>query len=291
MATGIDRQCTLVSCFAEFDLLPDLLALPQDIELPGGGSSGGGFAGRQSYGDINAMATTNRWRELLEQTDVNTDHVEPGDLTTWDTRYFLLAVDAWNLAIRLRWIGRYELTEPGARLARIAERPWDDRTEEDDRTMEDTLAESVRAHYIGRNDFSVVDLIQSAADLLSRTKDPWASHCPGLLLVEFETLIYWAFRRPKYAIEVRERLVTRRREAMHRFGGPSDDGDPWDNTVRLADATAQLYFETEELAAKTDLTVTAVRSTSMLLTYAGLMDEFSLGPVNYLLPPERNPDG
>ena len=36
MATGIDRQCTLVSCFAEFDLLPDLLALPQDIELPGG---------------------------------------------------------------------------------------------------------------------------------------------------------------------------------------------------------------------------------------------------------------
>ena len=64
------------------------------------------------------------------------------------------------------------------------------------------------------------------------------------------------------------------------------DVAPEENLIRLADATTTLYYDTEKLAGRTELTITEVRSTAMLLTYAGILEEFSMGPVNYLYVPE-----
>lgn len=229
-------------------------------------------------------ALVNRWRELLESTGVNTDHVEPGELASGTLRYYQLAADAWISAIKFGWVTVSGLTESGQGVARIAERRFEDRTEQDLRTLEETIAESLRTHYRGRDDLPIVDLVLNGAEMLARSKHVWSSYVPGLLLVEFEALTYWSFVRPRYALELRDRLVTTRDTAMHRHGWPSPDVDPIDNVLRLADATADLYLETQELAAGTDLTVTAVRSTAMLFTFCGLLEEFSLGPVNYLIP-------
>ena len=73
--------------------------------------------------------------------------------------------------------------------------------------------------------------------------------------------------------------------AMHRYDTPSPDVPPVDNLLLHADAVTLFYLETTTLAAQTDLTITEVRSTIMLLTFAGLLEEVSLSPVNYLIPP------
>ena len=61
---------------------------------------------------------------------------------------------------------------------------------------------------------------------------------------------------------------------------------PGDLRLFHADATARLYLETEELAARTDLTVTEVRSTAMLLIFAELLEDASpIDHVNVMTPP------
>ena len=199
----------------------------------------------------------------------------------------VLATDAWQLRRRLGWIGLSGLTDTGERLAGIAERSWDERTEADDRAVEATIAESLRERYVGISSFAVIDLVQSGARLLSQSQDVWAMLAPGLLLVEFEALIHWALKSPIEAMRLRDALIENRTLAVDRYGGPPPDLDADENTVRLADATAELYFDSDDLAGDTGLTVTGVRSTAMLLTYAGLLDEFSMGPVNYLMLPKE----
>ena len=104
--------------------------------------------------------------------------------------------------------------------------------------------------------------------------------------VEFEALIYWAFVDHERAERLGEEIVTYRERAMEGYGPPSDDADSDDTMLTHADATARLYLETDELAKETGHTLTAVRSTAMLLTFAGLLREFPLGPVNYLMAPD-----
>ena len=55
--------------------------------------------------------------------------------------------------------------------------------------------------------------------------------------------------------------------------------------VRTGTTTAAMYLDQSRLAAGTGLRVTWARSTAMLLTYAGLLQEHLMGPVScYHLP-------
>ena len=284
MAEIIGSGCTLVRAFAEFGLLPDLLALRRASDTPMFDETGTRIFPFMPF-EKDEELTILKWGTLLERTGVNTDHIEPEDTPPRNALHTVLATDAWQLGRRLGWIGLSGLTGTGERLAAIGERSWDERTEADDRTVEATIAESLRERYVGISSFAVIDLVQSGARLLSQTQDVWAMLAPGLLLVEFEALIHWALKSPIEAMRLRDALIENRTRAVDRYGGPSADLDADENTVRLADATAQLYFDSDDLAGDTGLTVTGVRSTAMLLTYAGLLDEFSMGPVNYLMPP------
>ena len=277
MVAFIEQKCVLARHFADFGMLPDLLALHPAEE---------GAQRPQTYpGDPDPLGMAPRWLRFLQNSGFNTDHIETDDLPVGPAMDYYLANDAWALALRLGLTGPHTLTEPGKRLARIGATPWEDRTEADDRAVEDIVVESIRTHYLGRDGTSVLDLVVSGAENLAATGHIWASYVPGLLLAEFEALIYWAFERPGYAVNLRDRLVNHRDVAMHKHGWPSPDVAPEDNLIRLADAVTDLYYDTEELAGRTELTVTEVRTTAMLLTFAGALEEFSMGPVNYLFPP------
>ena len=74
---------------------------------------------------------------------------------------------------------------------------------------------------------------------------------------------------------------------MHPYDAPSPDVDPDENLRLHAEAVSRLYLQTEGLAARTDLTITEIRSTAMLLTFAGLLEETP--PESRQLPHPRPP--
>lgn len=284
MATTVGERCTLVRAFVEFELLPDLLA-----RVPVGPSSRtptDDSLGFRMPGRIDVAAVIENWTDFLEETGANIDHVEPEDLPENVAMERYLAEDAWKLVKRLGWVSRSGPTSAGQSVAYIAERSMMRRTRADLMHLMDTIAGSVRENYVGADEIEVVPLVQEGARLLAETAHVWASYLPGLLLVEFEALIHWAFARPRYAASLRDDLVTYRDVAMHRYDAPSPDADPDDNLLLHAEAVSRLYLETEGLAARTDLTITEVRSTAMLLTFAGLLDEVPLSLVSYLTPPD-----
>ena len=282
MAENVEERCTLVRGFADFDLLPDLLVRTS-------GSAGSYGAGQSILG--NQAALLDRWESVLADADPNMDHAEPEDLPVGLSAERFLAEDALGLTRRLGLVVGAELSVSAVNVLDIGKQLPGDRDEEDYRRVRQTLADGVRDRYIGRDGLEIVPLVLEGARLLAETDHIWASYIPGLMLVEFEALIHWAFARPIRAQRLRDELVTYRDVAMHRYGQPSPDVPPIDNLLLHADATTRLYLETEELAARTDLTVTEVRSTAMLLTYAGVLEEAALAPVHYLRPPGQAKQG
>ena len=278
------ERCTLVRAFIEFELLPDLLERAPGRDLRRGPDSDD-FAGFRPTGSVEAPIQL--WTDYMSTTGANMDHVEEGDLPAGVPAAAVLAQDAWVLAERLQLLWTEGRTMTGDRLARIAQRPWRHRSMADHRTVVRTVAQSIRDHYVGADGLEMVPFLQEAAQILANTDHVWARHCPGLLLIEFEALIYWGFENPEYALRLRDDLVTYRDHAMHRYrAAPPDDGDPADIQLVHEAATTELYVETEALAARTDLTVTEVRSTAILLTFAELLEESLLTPTSYLTGPE-----
>ena len=285
MAETIDNRCILVRAFADFDVMPDLLSQTpdplSDVRFDWDESDRGLLPA------IDASATVDVWVEFIADYGPNVDHVEPEDLPDEVPRHRYLANDAWRLADRLGWVTATGLSPAGRRVARIADRPLERRTRSDDMALMDAFSRSIRERYVGGDGLDVAPLLQEGARRLADTDHIWASYIPGLMLVEFEALIHWAFARPDYARRLCEDLVQYRDVAMHRYEQPSPEVDPDENVLLHAEATSRLYLETEELAARTDLTITEVRTTAMLLTFAGLLDEQFLELVNYLVPPGR----
>lgn len=78
-------------------------------------------------------------------------------------------------------------------------------------------------------------------NLTRRGGQPWVEFVPGLLLVEFEALIHWAFVEPSRAENLREKIVEHRDQVM-------------------------------------------------LLSFAGLLREIPMRPVNYLMAPFARSD-
>ena len=276
MAEIVDERCTLVRAFTDFDLLPDLI-----VRTIGSASAPG--VGASIVHDEGAVL--DRWAGFLADAGPNMDHAEPEDLPEDVALERFLAEDVLRLSRRIGMLTATAVNASSLRMVDVGKQPTYDRDNEDYRSIRETLAGAVREHYVGRDGLAVVPLLVEGARRLTETDHVWASYVPGLMLVEFEALIHWAFNRPERARRLCDELVTYRDVAMHRYDTPSPDARPIDNQFLHADATARLYLETEELAARTDLTVTEVRSTAMLLTYAGLLTEEVLAPVNYLMPP------
>ena len=287
MVAPIEQTCVLARFFADFGLLPDLLALRPARDDPQFDKTG-----RPIFmfmrPEVDEELTARKWTRLLEDTKLNTDHIEPEDRPNAYVFHTVLAEDARQLARRLRLIEGKSLSETGRRLAGIGERPWDERTEADDHTVEATIEACVREYYVCVGGLDVVDLLTGGAERLAQTDHIWASYVPGLLLAEFEALIHWAFKDRNVATSIRDELVQLRDVAMHRHGQPSPDVAPEENLIRLADATTALYYDTEELAGRTELTITEVRSTAMLLTYAGTWKSSPWAPSTTCTCPRSN---
>lgn len=271
-------------------MLPDLLRLvPGRDRRPS--SRTDDAAPFRPTDEMDEILLVSRWAELLGETGANMDHVVEEDLPANIPEEELLAQDAWQLAERLKLVWDGRRTRTGDRLASIARRPWDEREMADHRTVVRTVAQSVRENYVGGDGLEVVPFLQEAAQVLADTDHVWARHCPGLLLVEFDALIYWAFESPAHAIRLRDDLVIYRDVAMHRYRMPPPaDGDPDDIQIVHEDETIRLYSETEELGARTDLTLTEVRSTAGLLVFAELLEQPLWTAATYLSPPQDGGD-
>ena len=278
----MNDRCVLAGIFAEFGMFPDLLAL-----APGRPLRRLPQRRDDTVAFIDVPQMLEDWAAIFAEAGMKMDHVVDSELPPGVAEEVLLAEDAAMLAERLHLLREQSRTNTGDRLARLAiRRPPRERTRADRQTVVRTVADAVRKYYVGADGLEVVPLLQEAARTLAQTDHVWAKHCPGLLFVEFEALIYWAFEDRGRALDLRDNLVTYRDVAMHRYGAPPpEDGDPDDIQMLHEDETERLYLETEELAARTDLTVTEVRSTALLLVFAGLLRESSLTASNYLTPP------
>ncbi len=289
MATPIADQCLLVKLFAEFDLLPDLLSIAEDMREEAADEAPGALDPDLLL-PLDEAAVIDRWERFLAKAPANLDHIEPFDYTLTNRSYRHFARDVMEFARQVNWVEAP--TVQSKVLSDIGRRGWEDRTQETEQTIEQALRGSVQVHYRGRDGESVVDLLQTGAALLAASTDPCATVLPGLLLIEFWALIYWAFRSPGRASQLRERLVANRQRAIHLHGGDFPGGDVYMDQTFLADATGSLYLGEPQLAARTGLNITGARSTAMLLTYCRLLHEDCQGPVSYyIFRPRARADG
>ena len=267
MAQPLTEQGGVARAFAEFTLLPDLLALVPEHE---------------------GASWVPLWAALVEEAGCSLDHVEETDRPDGRTVWNWMAEDAFGLASRLgliagsRLVG-FSLTEAGAAVAAT---PMDEGGGVDDRHLGSLLARQVRARYRGDGGLDAPGLLLEAAGAMQRTKHVWAKHCPGLLLVEFDALVHEAENDSERAARLLGELETNRDLAMHPYGRPGPASDPNDNAILHADSVADFYLFDLEYDARSSLTITGARASAMLFTFAGLLAEGSpLGPVQMLVPP------
>lgn len=259
--------------FADFPLLPDLLK-----------------QGEGNPGDVGAA-----WTAIIRDAGCNLGHVEDEDAPAGRPIDQAMAADALRLALQLRLIemrpppdgkGDLRLTEAGRRVADAASTPIGERGEAHCRAVRETLADQVRECWLGDGGKPVADLLQDGAHRLAETAHVWAGYCPGLLLVEFESLVFDADAEQAQADQLLDELVDHRDQAMHRHAMPSPDVDPFQNVLSHADAVHDFYMNDLEYGDRLQMTVTEARATAMLLTYSGLLEDGApLGPVQYLTPP------
>ncbi len=259
----------LARAFADFHLLPDLLA---------------------------AVERRARLAEVLKSGGCSLDHVEDGDMPGGSVSvHDWMARDAARLAARLglvevvrneRGAARISgLTDAGRLMAGIAERPPHARTTADAEAVRALLERQVRAFHLGRDGASVVDLLVEGAGVLAETSHVWAGYCPGLLLAELDALAHEATAEGGDPKGLLDQLVHNRDYAMHAHGMPSPDVDPVGNLLAHADAVTHFYLHDLEYDQRSAATVTGLRATAMLLECAGLLAQGApLGPVQYLAP-------
>ena len=270
MAVPLTKQGGIARAFAEFSLLPDLLALAR-------GSTGKPLAPL--------------WTEFLEDVGCSLDHVEeierPKEQAVWQW----MAKDAIQLSLRLGLLrllpgDDFAVDAAGAAVASMADASMDEQGEADDGPLRSLLAQQVRALYRGNGGVEVSSLLLKAAHAMQETKHVWAKHCPGLLLVEFDALVHEAENDRAGAERLLGELEANRDFAMHPYDRPGPTSDPADNAVTHSDAVTDFYLFNLEYDARSSLTITGARASAMLHTFAGLLAEGSpLGPVQMLVPP------
>ena len=158
MGYPVDRRYGLTLVFADYSLLPDLLArVPRapGLEVPGS------------------------WRQFLRENACNLNHTEEERIGDSGLIADGMAADAWRLARGLELVSKEGLTERGADLARLADTPLGDLTERDDQVLRVLLAEQLVNFYLSRGP-SIARLLQEGARRLEGSES--AQYCPGVLL-------------------------------------------------------------------------------------------------------------
>lgn len=263
-----DKPGGVLRCFAEFPLLPRLLAgvrRPQD------------------------------WGGIIERAGCSLDHVEDEDIPGGAPALFeCMADDAWGLVEGLKLAapvdmgghGRPQsarLTEHGARIA-AARAATGEGVDLD--AVRPVLAQQLAACCRGVNGADIPAILLDGAGALSEAAHVWAGYCPGLLLVEFDALICEACADDGDAHQLLGDLVRNRDQAMHRRGMPSPEVEPAQNLYAHADSVADLYLDVLGYGDRSDMLMTGLRATAMLFTWTGLLEEGApMGPVQYLVPP------
>ena len=175
MDPQVDKQWALVRLFCEFTLLPELLDAYSHLAYPGPKDA------------ARDRVVIRRLSRILRYRGCNTDHLgdefdQPRGLNFWEE----MAQDVLQLCTRLQLINDTGLLDAGAKIRLLG--------------MQETLYETrlmpilrtqVATCYVAPNDVNVVTLLQEGATRLQQQK-----FFPGLLLVEFEALVYRAFTAP-----------------------------------------------------------------------------------------------
>ena len=249
MAAPIDPHKGLARAYAEYWLLPDLL----DLNASGGG-------------------TVDSWSELLDREGFTMDHVDDDHLPEGEERHFVMAQDAWRMAEWLELTQAGGLTEAGRQVASVAGYPSNERTQALWRPAEAVIARQIRSCYKGNQNLAVVDIVQAGARNLAQAQDEWIRVCPGLLLVEFESLLHLAFADPGKAARLPGELAEHRRNAMRDSEPPGTALDELANMLTHADAVSEHYLQIlPDNIDEGTLTLTAVQATLVLFVLCGLL--------------------
>ena len=252
-------------CFAEFSLVPDLLREHQ--------------AGSDTLGD---------WGRRLDGYGYNQEHIENEfDLTGMSLTEYV-AADAMRFC---EWTGLLlpngDLAPSGRRLADMAAVPQEHRNKLYPGVLTRVLAEQVQDGYLGDQGISLTDLLIQASQTLWMQGDAWPYGLQGLLLVEMETLVHWAFLDGAAAERILQRLPSVRLEVIAALSVDPEvqaGREVVDATV-VADTLAEVHWSRPELAQESTLTVTELRATAMAMTFAELLSQslFTL-PLQVLRP-------
>ena len=249
MAEPLDPQRGLTRAFAEFWLLPDLLAqaVPGDAAPPS-------------------------WRQLLESNRYAIDHIEDDELPPGPDRASIMAEDAWRISQWLELVDAAGLTGAGQQIADVARTPPTERSEVIWAPADEVLANQIRECYVGADGQRIADRVLAGARVIEGVGDAWARFCPGLLLIEFEALVYLSHSDPPTAAALVDELPDRRLAAMRDFPPPRPGVE---NTLHMAihaDAVSRYYMD--DLPGYVNdqvLTLTAISATAILFAFCGLL--------------------
>lgn len=256
----------LARTFVEYELLPDLLVLPDTAA---------------------AADAPESWTAFLSERPCNLEHLLEEDMPSDEDIPSHLVADAWHLVRQLQLVADDGLSPAGQRIADIAGTPLRRRHETGQlQELCETLAQQIRACYRGQDESDITGLLQRGAGSLASTEHVWAAYCPGLLLVEFEALVHLAVTDSDRSIQVCDELLLNRDSAMHQYGMPSPDVLPMQNMVTHADAVAEFYLDDLQLLNDDGMGISVSRATAMLFTFCSLLQGvYPVGPVQCLAPP------
>ena len=242
------------------------------------------------------------WAAFLSGQGANLDHVEDDEIPRGDI-YEHLRRDVLQFARRIELIGYQKTptgdditstTRAGKVIAQIGKSTPESRGAEDDRLLSETLSAQIVQHYRGHKGISLTHILQDGARRVARVPGSWAGYCPGLLLGEARRLIGAAFTTRKEAQRLVGELVRTRTHVADEAGirAPDPGRTRTQNVIDYADAINAHHVRAIEASASKEegypaVSMTAARSTTILLTYVGLLVHLdTLGPVHCLGPPD-----
>ena len=272
----------LVRCFAEFDLLPDLLVR------------------RIHHPDETDAETVDAWERVLDKRGCNIDHVLDDEIPSGMSLETFMPRDALDFCQRIGLVDdQGALSEPGLFIARMGETKYKKRRAADWREMTRMLGEQIQRNFLGADDLPLTALLQSASAVLASRLGGWPGELDGLLLSEVDTLLHWGVldsaRATRLArrglLDIREVEYRSIRQSMGLDVSPESTGvfslrdsrseDLLDSMLDETRAEEQFAARLEDvhaddprLSGESPLTITGLRATAMALVFAEL---FALG--------------
>ena len=249
MAAPVDHQAGLARAFAEFWLLPDLLAAWEPDATP-----------------------PSAWARLLEREGYTVDHIAEDELPEGPDLASVMADDAWRVANWLELVDGAGVTDAGLEVAQVARFDFDARNEDVWSAAKEAVAAQVRRCYLGADGVRIADLLETGAHALAEAEEAWTQFCPGLLLAEIEALIHLANTDADRARALADELPRHRAQAMREYSPPRAEFDEILNMSVHADAVSAYYIR--DLPGYIDesvLTLTAAQATAILFVFCGLL--------------------